>query len=48
MLGTSMLTKYLALKSYVAGNLNVKSSPRRSREIQVTNYVHALRRGGLI
>jgi hypothetical protein len=47
LLGTPHAEKFEALRAYLAApDLNVEQLNRR--RVQVTNYVYALRRGGLI
>jgi len=54
LMGTSMLTKYKALLEYLAIDdwTDVPDAVReyraKVRRVQVTNYVNALKRGGLI
>ena len=45
LLGTPLLDRYEHLFSFVS---SAPSTERRRREICVTNYIHSLRRGGLI
>lgn len=46
--GMPLEWRYKQLRRWLDGDINNSATPRRWRQVQVANYVNALKRGGMI